>query len=182
MNQPPPVRAVITGGPGAGKSTLLEAAAQAGFTIFPEVARAILQAPGGMALRAHKPAAFAQAMLDAQRATWAASATMDGPVLFARGFADIAGFLRLEGLAVPPTLDHICRTYRYSGPIFRAPPWAAIYAGDAERIQSWDEAVASDTAISKAWQSYGYRLVDLPLAPVAERLEFMRERLLRREP
>lgn len=182
MNQPPPVRAVITGGPGVGKSTLLAAANAAGISTFPEVARSILQAPGGMALRADDPAAFAQAMLDAQCATWDAAAVMDGPVLFDRGFADIAGFLTLEGLPVPAVLDRICRTHRYNGPIFRAPPWRQIYESDAERIQTWDQAVASDKAIKVAWIFYGYRLIDLPLAPLAERLDFMMKRLLHREP
>lgn len=178
MNQPLPVRAVITGGPGAGKSTLLAAASAAGLTTFPEVARNLLQADGGMELRARAPADFAQAMLDAQLGTWAAAEAISNPVLFDRGFADIAGFLSIEGLPVPQNLDHICRNLRYSGPIFRAPPWAEIYQGDAQRIQSWDEAVASDAAIGAAWKFYGYRLIDLPLAPVADRLTFIMERLL----
>lgn len=182
MNKPPPVRAVLTGGPGAGKSTLLAAAAQAGLSTFPEVARRILQADGGMDLRARAPADFAQTMLDAQLATWADSAAMAGPILFDRGFADIAGFLVLEGLPIPTDLDHICRTYQYTGPIFHAPPWAEIYQSDAQRIQSWDEAVKSDRAIAAAWEFYGYRLIDLPLVSVKKRLEFLMERLIAGEP
>lgn len=168
-----PARAVLTGGPGAGKSTLLAAADAAGITTFPEVARDILRRPGGMAMRADRPADFAQAMLEAQGETWRAAEALTSPVLFDRGFADIAGFLELEGLPLPATLDDVCQTHRYTGPIFRAPPWQAIYAGDSERIQSWEEALASDAAICAAWAHYGYQLIDLPLAPVADRLDFI---------
>ncbi len=76
---------------------------------------------------------------------------------------------------MPLELDRICRTIRYEGPIFRAPPWRAIYAPDPQRIQTWEEALASDAAVSAAWRNYGYDLIDLPLAPVNERLEFIRE-------
>ena len=168
-----PCRSVITGGPGAGKSALLEAAAQAGFATSGEVARDILREPGGMALRAQDPAGFADAMLARELAAFEAAATRNSPVIFDRGFPDIVGFLALAGLPVSGELDRICRELRYDGPIFRAPPWRAIYVSDRERIQSWQDACASDRAISAAWERYGYALVDLPLVPVDERLEFL---------
>ncbi|HNN56378.1 MAG TPA: hypothetical protein PKG84_08550, partial [Novosphingobium sp.] len=71
----------------------------------------------------------------------------------------------------------VCRNLRYTGPILRAPAWAVIYAQDAERIQNWEQAVASDDAVTAAWKRYGYDVVDLPLAAVAERLEFLRSSL-----
>jgi predicted ATPase len=37
--------------------------------------------------------------------------------------------------------------------------------------------VASDEAVTAAWKRYGYAVVDLPLAGVGERLEFLRSRL-----
>ena len=61
-------RAVVTGAPGSGKSTLLAEVARRGVATGEEVARAILQAPGGMELRAERPSDFALAMLEAQRA------------------------------------------------------------------------------------------------------------------
>jgi predicted ATPase len=170
-----PLRAVITGGPGAGKSTLLESLAGGSIQIFPEVARAILKAPGGMEMRAKRPADFAMAMFDAQLAAWRrAEATI---ALSDRGFADIVGFLELEGLNVPDALDRCCRELRYTGPIFRAPPWRAIYAPDDERIQDWPQAVASDAAITSAWRRYGYQIIDLPKRSVVDRAAFVREQM-----
>ncbi len=168
---------VLTGAPGAGKSTLLAAAAGAGVTTSPEVARDLLRRPGGMALRAENPLAFAQAMIDAHRAEYEAASASARPVVFDRGFADVAGFLDVLGLPVPEAVDRACRTLRYHGPVLRAPAWQAIYRTDSERIQTWDEAVESDRAVTAAWRRYGYEVEDLPLAPVEERLQFLLARL-----
>ncbi|RXZ64702.1 AAA family ATPase [Pelagerythrobacter rhizovicinus] len=172
-----PVRAAITGGPGTGKSTLLDALARRGVATEPEVARAILREAGGMALRADDPAGFARAMFDAELAAWRAAEGRSGPTVFDRGFPDIVGFLRLEGLTVPEDIDRACRELRYDGPVFRAPPWQAIYRPDEERIQDWEAALASDAAVMAAWRDYGYEPVDLPLVSAAERVDFVLERL-----
>jgi predicted ATPase len=168
---------VLTGAPGAGKTTLLRAAADADLATSPEVARQLLQTPGGMALRANDPLAFAEAMLEAHRREYERFAGASVPVVFDRGFPDVAGFLDVSGLAVPAALDEACRAIRYHGPVLRAPAWQEIYRTDAERIQDWEQAVASDEAVTAAWRRYGYDVEDLPLAPVAERLRFLKARL-----
>lgn len=152
---------------------MLDAAANAGFAVSGEVAREILKEPRGMELRASDPQGFAQAMLEREVAAYEAKAAAGGPVIFDRGFPDIVGFHDLSGLPIPPDLDRACTSLRYDGPIFRAPPWKAIYVADPERIQDWDEAIASDAAVSAAWRRYGYELSDLPLASVEERLAFV---------
>lgn len=168
-----PRRVVVTGAPGAGKSTLLEELARRGVAAEYEVARAILQAPGGMEMRARRPRDFAIAMLDAEHSAYARAAMNAGPTVFDRGFPDIAGFLKVEGLTVPDRVDRACRDKRYSGPIFRAPPWRAIYRQDAERIQDWQQAVDSDRAVCAAWRDYGYELIDLPLIGREGRADFV---------
>ncbi|MBD3773622.1 MAG: AAA family ATPase [Rhodobacteraceae bacterium] len=172
-----PRHAVLTGAPGAGKSTLLQAAAHAGLATSPEIARQILRDEGGMALREGDPLAFAEAMLEGHLREFERARAGAGPVVFDRGFADVVGFLDVSGLSVPGSVDRACREVRYAGPILRAPAWQAIYAQDDQRIQDWDEAVASDEAVTAAWRRYGYDPVDLPFAPVAERLAFLRDRL-----
>lgn len=172
-----PRRAVITGAPGAGKTTLLDAAAAAGLATSPEVARVLLQQPGGMALREHDPLGFAEAMLEAHRREWERHSGAAGPVLFDRGFPDVVGFLDVSGMPTSPAIDRTCRELRYSGPVFRAPAWAEIYVRDAERIQDWVGAVASDAAVTAAWRRYGYEVIELPLASVQDRLAFLRRAL-----
>lgn len=168
-----PRQAVITGAPGAGKTTLLNAAAAAGIRTSPEVARQLLQSPGGTALRESDPLGFAEAMLEAHMREFERHADHGKPVLFDRGFPDVVGFLDVSGLTVPKAVDQACRNLRYSGPILRAPAWAAIYVQDKERIQDWDQAVASDEAVTEAWRRYGYEVADLPLLGVEERLELL---------
>lgn len=172
-----PQHAVLTGAPGAGKTTLLDAAAAAGLSTSPEVARELLKTPGGMALREDDPLGFAEAMLEAHVREFERHAGAPGPVVFDRGFPDVVGFLDVSGLAVPKGVDKVCRELRYHGPILRAPAWAAIYVQDAQRIQDWEQAVASDKAVTAAWQRYGYEVTELPLLGVEERLKFLRERI-----
>ncbi len=172
-----PRHAVLTGAPGAGKTTLLDAASVAGFATSAEVARRILQQPGGVELREADPLGFAEAMVEGHAREFEAAAGQGATVLFDRGLPDVVGFLEVSGLSVPAGVDKACRQLRYDGPILRAPAWAAIYVQDAERIQDWEQAVASDEAVTAAWRRYGYDPLDLPLAPVVERLAFLRRSL-----
>jgi predicted ATPase len=169
----PARHAVLTGAPGAGKTTLLEAAAAAGMHASHEVAREILRAPGGMELRERDPLGFADAMLAAHLAELQAAAGHE-PVVFDRGLPDVAGFLVVSGLPVSDEIDRACRSVRYDGPVLRAPAWQEIYRQDDERIQTWEEATASDAAVTAAWRRFGYEVIDLPFAPVAERLAFLK--------
>lgn len=164
---------VLTGAPGGGKSTLIDEARRRGIATSPEVARAILSQPGGMELRRDDPLGFAEAMLEAHRREWERHSGTGIPVIFDRGFPDVVGFLEVSGLNVTPEIDRVCRTLRYSGPILRAPAWREIYCQDAQRIQSWEEAVASDEAVTAAWRRYGYEVSDLPFATIAERLRIL---------
>jgi predicted ATPase len=130
-----------------------------------------------MELRAEEPVRFARAMADMHVAELNRFAALDGPVLFDRGLPDVVGFLDVSGLPVPDALHRACIKLRYSGPILRAPPWQAIYRQDDERIQTFAQAVESDRAVILAWRRYGYDPVDLPLAPIAERLAFVKSAL-----
>jgi predicted ATPase len=177
LNLAKPRHAVLTGAPGAGKTTLLAAAAADGLATSPEVARQLLQQPGGMALRETDPLGFAEAMLEAHAREFERFANHPAPVVFDRGFPDVVGFLDVSGLPVPKVVDQACRSLRYHGPILRAPAWAAIYEQDPERIQDWQQAVASDEAVTAAWRRYGYDVEDLPLAGVEDRLALLRARL-----
>jgi predicted ATPase len=116
-------------------------------------------------------------MLEAHRREFERHAGHPETVLFDRGFPDVVGFLEVSGLSVSPAIERVCRELRYQGPVLRAPAWAAIYAQDAERIQDWEQAVASDEAVTAAWRRYGYDPVDLPFVPVLQRLAFLKERL-----
>ncbi len=169
---------VITGGPGSGKSTLIAELAQRGIATMPEAGRSIIQdqvAIGGSALPWADRSAFAESMLSWELRSYRAATEMSGTVIFDRGIPDVAGYLRLCGLAVPDHVRRAAELYRYHRCVFVAPPWAEIFTQDAERKQTFSEAQATCDAVSEVYRSVGYELISLPLAPVHERADFVTE-------
>jgi len=170
---------IITGGPGSGKTTLISALD--GIHRMPEAGRAVIQeelAAGGTALPWIDPLAFAEKMLERDIASWDAALQRDGPVIFDRGIPDIAGYLQLSGIAVPAHLAQAATERRYNGRVFIAPPWRTIFTQDAERKQTFAEAEATFRAMQTTYTELGYELIALPLAPVEERVAFLRAALL----
>jgi predicted ATPase len=166
---------VITGGPGSGKTSLI--AALDGMHCMPEAGRAIIQeemAVGGSALPWKNPLAFAEKMLQRDIDAWEAAQRLDGPVIFDRGIPDVAGYLQWSGLPIPEHLAQAAAQHRYNRRVFLAPVWPEIFAQDAERKQTLAESEATCRVMRRVYAGLGYELVELPLAPVAERAAFVR--------
>lgn len=171
---------VVTGAPGTGKSTLVAALAAAGVLTSPEVGRQILReqlAAGGTALPWGDEAAFAQAMLPREIAARAAALATGDTVVLDRGVPDVLGFLAASGLPVPSDFIAAARAHRYNARVFLAPFWPAIFAADAERPRGVAYYRATHRVMIETYRGLGYDLVELPLASVAERVRFVRERL-----
>ncbi|MBY8829123.1 AAA family ATPase [Hephaestia mangrovi] len=169
---------VVTGGPGSGKSTLIEALAAAGVATSAEVGRAIIReelAAGGSALPWADHYAFAERMIEREVAAHADALASGLTVVLDRGVPDVIGFLRVSGLAVPPPIDAAARACRYNHRVFIAPWWPEIFTTDAERKQTPAEARATFAVMVATYRDYGYRLVELPRVPVAERVAFIRQ-------
>jgi predicted ATPase len=169
---------VVTGGPGSGKSTLIDALAAAGVATSAEVGRAIIReelAAGGTALPWRDHRAFADRMIEREIAAHQDALASGRTVVLDRGAPDVIGFLRVSGLGVPPEIDSAARTYRYNSRVFIAPWWAEIFTTDAERKQTPEEARATFAVMVETYRHYGYRLVELPRAPVSTRVAFIRE-------
>ncbi|WP_082979913.1 AAA family ATPase [Labrys sp. WJW] len=167
---------VLTGGPGSGKTTLISALVAQGIQAMPEAGRAIIQdqvAIGGDALPWADRAAFADLMLAADMRSYREAQAAEGLVVFDRGIPDVIGYLHLCGLPVPGPARKAAALCRYRRQVFITPPWPAIYAGDAERKQSLEEAQATHEAMMQVYAGLGYELVPLPLRPVGERAAFV---------
>jgi predicted ATPase len=172
-------RIVLTGGPGSGKTSLIEALAAAGHATSPEAGRAIIrrqQAIDGQALPWRDRALFAELMLDRDLEAHARAGDADAPVFFDRGVPDVAGYLTLCGPPVPAHVERAAHDVRYDR-VFIAPVWPEIFGQDAERRQDLDEARRTFDAMAEVYPRLGYDLIELPKAPVAERLAFVLEAL-----
>ena len=168
----PTRRIVLTGGPGAGKTTLLDELARCGFRIVPEAARAVLRQAGGLELRARDPDGFAEAILQRELERFEIAEPGEGAAFFDRGLGDLAS-MPVMASDLRERISGAVASHRYEGPIFRAPAWRAIYRQDSERTQSWEEAVASDMAVTAAWRAAGYDVIDLPLTTPQDRASFV---------
>ncbi len=174
------VRVVVTGGPGSGKSTLIDRLQTAGYARSDEAGRGVIQDQTlieGRALPWTDPDLFAEMMLCWELRSYRLAAHEPGPVFFDRGIPDIAGYLRLEGRAVPAHVHAAARRYPYFHRVFIAPPWPEIYTQDEERKQSFDVARRTYESMMDTYTEYGYELVTLPRAPLEQRLRFVLDTL-----
>lgn len=163
----------VTGGPGAGKTALLEHLAGLGLAVAAESARAVIREAGGRP----EPRRFCELMLERDVQAFHAA---HGPTLFDRSLVDAWATARAYGLALPQA-EAAVRELRLNPCAFLAPPWREIYRTDAERDQTWADAVAAHDACARAYQDAGYTLVELPRAGVAERAAFVLDRLRKAE-
>ncbi|WP_017607286.1 AAA family ATPase [Nocardiopsis xinjiangensis] len=171
---------VVTGGPGSGKTTLLDHLSGLGFPRTPEAGRAIIRDQreiGGTGLVWKDARLFGELMLQWELRSHREAADRPGPVFCDRGVPDLVGWYLLQGEEVPEHVAEAARRFRYHRTVFVAPPWPEIFGADPERHQSWDEAVRTHAAMVEAYPAYGYKIVELPLAPVAERAAFVLERV-----
>lgn len=171
---------VVTGGPGSGKSSLIDAMARRGLRTMPEAGRAIIRDQvgiGGPALPWADRALFAELMLDRALRSWHEALAGGAPVLMDRGIPDIAGYLLLCGLPVPAHVEAAAQRHRYNRRVFLAPYWDAIFTQDTERRQNRQEAEATGRIMAETYARLGYRIVELPLAGVGQRADFVADRL-----
>lgn len=67
--------------------------------------------------------------------------------------------------------------YPYNPKVFVLPPWEAIYANDAERDQTFEQAEAVDKDVQEWYRRCHYQVLEVPRAAVAERCDFVLEAL-----
>ena len=168
---------IVTGGPGAGKTTLLDAAAEAGIRVGREAARAIIQsqaAVGGPAHHWGDRTLYAELMLDRDLPTYL---TLGGgePALCDRGIPELVAYCRDWGVTETAHFRRAALLYRYNPVVFFAPPWREIYVTDAERKEGWEHAQRVYASLRDGYGELGYRIVELPKVPVAERLAFVKD-------
>jgi predicted ATPase len=171
---------VITGGPGSGKSSLVEALHHRGYARSIEAGRGIIQdqmAIAGRALPWSDPVLFAELMLCWEMRSYQIAREVAVPVFFDRGVPDVLGYLRLLGI---PACEHVKKAaelFRYNHTVFIAPPWREIFCQDQERKQGFDEAIRTYDSMVAIYTELNYELIELPRAPIEERIDFILDRI-----
>lgn len=174
----------LTGGPGSGKTSLIEALKARGHATTEEAGRGVIREEmrdGGNGLPWVDRARFAELMFDWELKSYRDAERRDGPVVFDRGLPDTIGYLRLEGQEIPAWMEEQAWRLRYNKRVFIAPPWREIFGNDEERRQSWSVAVRTYEIMVETYSDYGYELIEVPRAPVEERVEFVMGEIRRSE-
>ena len=161
---------IVTGGPGAGKTTLLAELAAMGYATVEESARAIIaeRLARGASPRPD-PLAFAQEILRRDIQKYFDQPRASKWVFFDRSLVEALSMLH-DASPLPSTeLEAMLASYPFHATVFVLPPWETIYATDAERDQSFAEAVDVHAKVVRWYRSCGYVLNEVPRLPVARR-------------
>jgi predicted ATPase len=92
---------------------------------------------------------------------------------FDRGILDTITHARIHQLRLSEEAYFQAQTYRYHRKVFLAPPWQQIYSTDAERKQTFEEALVSFRRNKEVYTEYGYDLVEIPMGTVEARVDFI---------
>lgn len=161
-------RFVITGGPATGKSSIIEQLQKLGHNCFEEVSRSIIQAQNIQT--SAKDFDFESAVFQKRKAQYMAATKRH---FYDRSMLDGLAYMKLQNIPIPKEMLADLELHKYEQIVFITPAWEEIYQQDAERLESFEEALAVDKSIREVYHSSGYELIEIPLANVEERVEFI---------
>jgi len=161
---------IVTGGPGAGKTTLLAELAGMGYVTVDDSARAIIAERHARGASPRPDlVTFAREVLRRDIEKYRDQPRRSEWVFFDRGIVDALGLLHEVAPLPADELRATLASYPFHPSVFVLPPWEAIYAPDAERDQSFGDAVHVHAKVVDWYRSCGYALREVPRLPVRER-------------
>lgn len=161
---------IITGGPGAGKTTLLRHLSTIGHETVDESARAIIAERLAQGLVPRPDAlSFARDILDRDLDKYQRHRAARHWVFFDRSAIEAIGMLHEATPLTPDELQTLLDTCHFHPQVFVLPPWEDICTNDAERDQSYEQAIAVHDRVVRWYTACGYRLHEVPCLPVAQR-------------
>ncbi|SBS65912.1 AAA family ATPase [Vibrio atlanticus] len=169
---------IITGGPGAGKTTLLNALGNAGYPIFAESSRQLIeqqsQLENGILPWLNLPG-FSQLCLGVMNEQ-KEQAKQHQIAFLDRAIPDICGYLAQAKLEINTTYREASQGYHPQ--VLFCRPEASIYVQDDVRPYPFEEALEIHRALVTVYQELGYEVVEVPFMSVDKRLQFVERYLV----
>lgn len=169
-------RIVVTGGPGFGKSTIIHHLKNAGYNVFNEVSREIIESQkvsGGDVLPWKDHHAFNEAVFKGRLEQFHAATNNHQLYFYDRGIPDSLAYLLADEKSVPSHYSDEAKLCNYYHKVFITPPWPEIYKTDNQRWEGIEYAMKIHGFITDYYVQLGYELVDLPRESVDRRAEFI---------
>ena len=167
---------VITGGPGTGKSSIIKNLEAQGHLCLHEISREITleaQKQGIAQLFLEKPLLFSKKLLEARIAQHEQAVSFSKDLIFMdRGIPDVLAYMDYFGTDYSKMFTNACKDYQYDH-VFLLPPWKEIYISDNERYESFEQAEEIHEYLKKAYITYGYAPIEVPVGPVENRSRFI---------
>lgn len=171
---------VFIGGPGTGKTTLLDELQAQGYCCYPEISRQVtLEArkQGIEQLFLEKPLLFSELLLEGRVSQYKSALQEPQDWIFIdRGIPDVLAYMHYIGDSYPAHFDAACKEHLYTK-IFMLPPWEDIYISDEARYENFEQATLIHQHLVETYGQYGYQLIEVPKAPLADRVAFILQSL-----
>lgn len=171
-----PQKIVLTGAPGTGKTTVINLLQSKGYFCMEEVSREIIQEAermGSKKLFLSQPILFSKIILGKRiiQHQQASSASVSH-CFFDRGMPDITAYLNSINMPPEETFKQSNHKYLYDT-VFIFPPWKQIYTNDAERFETYEEALAIHHEILEEYKKTHKNIIAVPKGTPKERVEFI---------
>lgn len=167
---------VISGCSCGGKTSLINALGSRGYNIAHEPGRDVVRQEldsGGNALPWRDPAAFAMKCIALSVERYAVATRLNQPVFLDRSLVDAICALEFCAPSLAEPYMGMIDEYRYASTVFMAAPWSEIFTTDAERRNTFEDAVAEYDRLVEIYALAGYSIQTLPQISVRERIAFV---------
>jgi predicted ATPase len=168
---------ILSGAPGSGKSTILRQLRCKGYNCVDESAREIIaeqRSIDGQGLYNRDKKLFLELMLSRSIYQYKQFNNTDKPHIFDRGIPDMIGYAKLFEVDMSSSIN-AAKIYQYNQSILFLPSWQEIYIIDEDRTMSFEAAKIFGDLIRQAYIDLGYKIIDVPLLDIDQRVKFIVE-------
>ncbi len=168
---------IITGAPSTGKSSVVNELLNRGYICHDEIARQVIKENQGKdndLLPWKDMLAFSDEVFRRMKILLKEIENEQTKTCFLdRSMVDLIGYMNFAGQQAPVRYAETALQSPYSKDVFFMPFWEEIFANDAQRLESIEEAKSIDKALRTAYTNLGYNLVEVPHGSVDERVDFI---------